>query len=112
MLHVRVETSDEADSMIDALSIARTALDAQSVNTSVIADNIANANTPNYAPKQVTFIPMNPGVAVGPIIASTQASVDVGSELINLMVAQQAYEAATKVASASDAMTHALLATI
>lgn len=98
--------------MIDALSIARTALDAQSINTSVIADNIANANTPNYAPKQVTFIPLNPGVAVGPIVASAQASVDVASEFVNLLVAKQAYEAATKVVSVSDQMMHDLLAAI
>ena len=98
--------------MIDPVTIARTALDAQSINTSVIADNIANANTPNYAPKQVTFIPLNPGVAIGAIIASPQASVDVGSEFMNLMVAKYAYEAATKVISASDQMMHDLLAAI
>lgn len=98
--------------MLDAISIAATALNAQNVNASVIADNIANADTPNYTPKQVSFIPMNPGVAVGPIVASTQASVDIGSELVNLMIAQQAYAAATKVVSASNQMTNALLAVI
>ena len=98
--------------MIDSVSIARTALDAQSVRTSVIADNIANASTPNYQPKQTTMIPMNPGVAVGPITASAEASVDIGSELVNLIVAEKAYAAAAKVISASDQMAHALLASV
>ncbi len=97
---------------MDAISIAGTALNAQSVNLSVIAGNIANAVTPNYTPKQTTFIPMNPGVAVGPTIASTQASVDIGSELVSMVIAQQAYAAATKVVSASDQMTQTLLAAI
>ena len=98
--------------MIDAVNIARTALHAQGVNASVIADNIANANTPAYEPKQVTMIPMNPGVAVGPIVASAQASVDLGSELVNMVVAAKAYEAAAKVAHVSDQMMHSLLEAI
>lgn len=98
--------------MIDAVSIARTALDAQSVNTSVIADNIANAVTPNYQPKQTAMIPMNPGVAVGPIMASAEASVDIGNEFVNLIVAKNAYAAVAKVISVSDQMTRALLASV
>ncbi len=97
--------------MIDALSGAHTALDAQSVGTRSTADGTVNASASNSAPKQVTLLPMNPGVAVGPIIASAQASVDVGSELINLMAAQQAYEAA-KATSAPDPLAAQLLATI
>lgn len=97
---------------MDAISIASTALSAQSVNLSVIAGNIANAATPNYAPKQTTFIPISPGVAVGPIIASPEASVDVATQLVSMVQAQQAYAAATKVVSASDQMTHDLLQAI
>lgn len=95
--------------MIDAMSIARTALDAQQVNVGVIADNVANAVTPGYKPQHATLIPMNPGVAVGPIVASAEASVDIGSELVNLIVARDAYAAAAKVFSASDQMMHDLL---
>lgn len=98
--------------MTDALSIAGSALQAQQVNLGVIANNVANADTPGYKPQQVTLIPMNPGVAVGPIIASTQASVDIGSELVNLIVAKQAYAAAAKVVSASSQMTQDLLRAI
>jgi flagellar hook protein FlgE len=97
---------------MDAISIASTALNAQSTNMSVIAGNIANVATQDYTPKQATLIPMNPGVAVGPIIASTQASVDVGSELVSMVIAAQAYAAATKVVSTSDQMTQDLLTAV
>jgi flagellar hook protein FlgE len=98
--------------MTDAVSIATSALQAQQVIVGVIANNIANADTPGYRPQQVTLIPMSPGVAVGPIVASTQANVDIASELINLIVAKQAYAAAAKVVTASDQMTHDLLQAI
>jgi flagellar hook protein FlgE len=94
---------------MDAISIASTALNAQSVNMSVIAGNIANAATPDYAPKQATLLPMSPGVAVGPIIASPEASDDVSSDLVSMMFAAQAYAAATKVVSISDQMSQDLL---
>lgn len=98
--------------MMDALGIAASALQAQQVNVGVIANNVANAETPGYKPQQVTLMPMNPGVAVGPIIASTQPSVDIASQLVDLMIAQQAYAAAAKVASASIQMSHDLLRAI
>lgn len=95
--------------MMDALSIAASALQAQQVNLGVIANNVANAETPGYRPQQAVLIPMNPGVAVGPIIASAQASVDIGSEFVNLILAKTAYAAAAKVVTASNQMTHDLL---
>ncbi len=98
--------------MMDALNIAATALQAQGVNVGVIANNIANADTPGYTPQQTNFIAMNPGVTVGPIIASSSAEVDLSNQLVNLIVAQQAYAAAAKVASASITMTHDLLSAI
>ena len=87
-------------------------MDVSVLRRDVIANNVANADTPGYKPQQVTLIPMNPGVAVGPIIASTQASVDIGSELVNLIVAKQAYAAAAKVVSAANQMTQDLLQAI
>ncbi len=98
--------------MTDALSIAGSALQAQQINIGMIANNIANAETPGYQAQQVTLIPMSAGVAVGPIVASAQAGVDIGSELVNLIVAKQAYAAAAKVMSASDQMTRDLLQAI
>ena len=98
--------------MMDALGIAASALQAQQVNVGVIANNVANAETPGYKPQQVTLMPMNPGVAVGPIVASTQPSVDIANQLVDLMIAQQAYAAAAKVASASIQMSHDLLRAI
>jgi len=97
---------------MDALTIAGSALQAQSTNIAVIANNIANSGTPGYTPQQTTFIPMNPGVAVGPIVASIQGSVDDSTEIINLMAAKQAYEAAAKVASAADQMFQTLLQSV
>ena len=38
-----------------ALAIAATGMDAQQTNLEVIANNIANINTPNYRPQQVLF---------------------------------------------------------
>lgn len=98
--------------MMDALNIAATALQAQGVNVGVIANNVANATTPGYTPQQTNFIAMNPGVTAGPIIASSSAGVDLGNQLVNLIMAQQAYAAAAKVASASITMAHDLLAAI
>jgi flagellar hook protein FlgE len=95
--------------MTDALTIAASALRAQQINLGVIASNVANAETPGYKPQQATFIPMNPGIAVGPVVASADASVDIGSELVNLILAKTAYAAAAKIASASNEMTHTLL---
>lgn len=98
--------------MTDALTIAASALQAQQINLGVIANNVANAETPGYKPQQTTFIPMNPGIAAGPVIASADASVDIGSELVNLILAKSAYAAAAKIVSASNEMTHTLLNSI
>jgi flagellar hook protein FlgE len=97
--------------MMDALSIAASALKAQATTADVIADNVANAVTPGYTSKQAPLVAMNPGVSVGPIVDSGQ-SVDLSTELINLIVAQTAYAAAAKVVSTAGRMGRALLAAI
>jgi flagellar basal body rod protein FlgG len=89
---------------MDALTIASSAMQAQATNISVIANNIANSDTPGYTPQQATLIPMNPGVAVGPIIASVQGAVDDTTQIVDLMAAKQAYEAAASVANSDEQM--------
>jgi len=95
--------------MMDAVGIAASALQAQQVNLGVIASNVANADTPGYKPQQAVMIPMNPGVAVGNIVASAEGSDDIANDLVNLILAKTAYAAAAKVVTASNQMTHDLL---
>jgi len=79
--------------MIDALSIAGSALAAQTISLAVTADNVANVTTPGFTAKQAQLVAMNPGVAVGAIIDTGQ-SVDLADQMINLILAKTAYEAA------------------
>ncbi len=95
--------------MIDALSIASSALMAQSTNISVIADNVANATTPNYTAKQAEFVPMNPGVSVGAIVDTGQ-SVDITNQMVDLMTAKNAYDAALTAFRTANQMIGTLLA--
>ena len=78
---------------LSTISIAASALTAQTTQVNVIADNVANAETPNYTPKQAQFVPMHPGVSVGAVIDTGQP-VDLGNEMINLITAKAAYQAA------------------
>jgi flagellar basal body rod protein FlgC len=94
---------------MDAISSAGAALNAQSVKVSVVAEHSANAATPNNVPKQATPLALNPGAAVEATTAPPLPRVNIGSELLSMLVGQQAYAAASKVASASDQMTHDLL---
>ncbi|HEY3918466.1 MAG TPA: flagellar basal body rod C-terminal domain-containing protein [Stellaceae bacterium] len=98
---------------MDAITIAGSALTAQSVNVGVIAGNIANVETPDYTAKQAALVPMTPGggVEVGAIIDTGQG-VDLANQLVNLSMAKTAYEAATNVLTTASEMTSALLAAI
>jgi flagellar hook protein FlgE len=95
--------------MIDALSIANSALNAQTISLAVTADNVANARTPGFTAKEARFVAMNPGVAVGAIIDTGQ-SVDLADQMVNLILAKTAYAAAARVFRAADQMTKTLLA--
>ena len=98
---------------MDAISIAGSALTAQSVNVGVIAGNIANVETPGYTQKQAAFVPMTPGggVEVGAVIDTGQ-SVDLADQLVNLTMAKTAYEAAANVLTTASEMTSALLSAL
>ena len=97
--------------MIDALSIAGSALAAQTIGLAVTADNVANVETPGFAAKQAQFVAMNPGVAVGAIIDTGQG-VDLADQMVNLILAKTAYEAAANVFRTADQMTKTLLAAL
>ena len=97
--------------MMDALSIAGSALAAQTISLAVTADNVANATTPDYTEKQAQFVPMNPGVSVGAIVDSGQG-VDLTNQMIDLMTAKTAYQAAINVFRTADQMTKTLLASV
>jgi flagellar basal body rod protein FlgG len=95
-----------------ALTIAVSALLTQQTNVAVIADNIANSQTPDYAPRQTNIVSTDPGVTVGSISRAPVPEVDVAHELVGLMMARTAYEATLKVVSASDRMSGDLLASV
>ena len=97
--------------MTDALSIAGSALAVQTISLAVTADNVANATTPGYTAKQAQFVPMNPGVAVGAIVDSGQP-VDLTDQMVNLIQAKNAYEAAVNVVRTTNQMTNTLLAAV
>ena len=103
--------------MIDALTIAGSALAAQAQNLNTIADNVANATTPGYQAKQAVFTPMNPGVSVSTFVdngggVDTGEGVDLATQLVSMKLAETAYAAAAKVMSTASQMTDALLAAI
>ncbi len=97
--------------MIDAIGISASALAAQTTKVNVVADNVANAETPHYTAKQAQLVPMNPGVAVGAVV-DTHQTVDLTTEMINLLQAKTAYEAAAEALRTATDTTNKLLASI
>jgi flagellar hook protein FlgE len=97
--------------MIDALGIAASALNAQTISVAVTADNVANARTPGFTAKQAQFVAMNPGVTVGAIIDNGQG-VDLADQMVNLILAKTAYAAVARVFRTADQMSKTLLAAI
>ena len=96
---------------MDAIRIAGSALAAQTISLAVTADNVANATTPDYTAKQAQFVPMNPGVVVGAVLDTGQ-SVDLTNQMVDLITARNAYEAALNVFRTADRMTKDLLASV
>jgi flagellar basal body rod protein FlgG len=94
---------------LSTISIAASALTAQTTQVAVIADNVANADTPNYTAKQAQFVPMHPGVSVGAVIDTGQP-VDLGNQMIDLITAKAAYQAAVVALQKADADDKAVIA--
>ena len=97
--------------MLDPVRIAGSALAAQTISLAVTADNVANATTPDYTEKQAQFVPTNPGVGIGAIVDTGQG-VDLANQMVNLISAKAAYQAAIDVFRTADRMTHTLLASV
>lgn len=97
--------------MTDALRIAGSALAAQTISLAVTADNVANATTPGYTAKEANFVPMNPGVSVGAIVDTGQG-VDLTNQIVNLILAKTAYQAAASVFRTANQMSRTLLAAV
>jgi flagellar hook protein FlgE len=95
-----------------ALTTAVSSLVAQQTNVAVIADNIANWQTPGYAAQDAKLASTNPGVAVSAVVRSPVPEVDLAQEFVGLMMARTAYEAALKVVSTSDRMSGELIASV
>lgn len=93
-----------------ALGTAAAGLAAQSTRIQVSAHNIANANTPGFAPQQVTLAEAPGGlraiVEPGPDPAS---GVDLATELIDQLSASRAYEANLAVLRSESERVDALL---
>ena len=97
--------------MTDALRIAGAALAAQTISLAVTADNVANTTTPGYTAKQAQFVPMNPGVSVG-VIVDTGQGVDLANQMVNLILAKAAYQAAASVFRTANQMSKTLIAAV
>jgi hypothetical protein len=65
----------------------------------VTAAPTANAAA-DHKPPAAPASPLVSGVAIGVVIASGKANVDLGSLVANLMAAQQAYDTAARISSA------------
>lgn len=96
---------------LSTISIAASALTAQTTQVEVTANNIANAQTPGYTAQQAQFVPMHPGVSAGAVIG-TGHDVELTSETINLLSAKAAYQAAVDVLRAADANSKTLIASV
>ncbi|HEX3971982.1 MAG TPA: flagellar basal body protein [Stellaceae bacterium] len=96
---------------LSTISIAASALTAQSTQVNVIADNVANAETPDYTEQQAQFVPMHPGVSVSAVIDTGQP-VDLATQMVNLINAQLAYQAAAETLRTADANAKTLIAAV
>lgn len=96
---------------MDTSSISLTALIAQQTKVEVASNNVANAETPGYTAQQAQFVPMNPGVSVGAVV-DTEQPVDLATEMINLINAKAAYQAAVAALQTAHATGKTLLAAV
>lgn len=115
--------------MVSAISSALSAVNAFGMNLDVTANNIANANTARFKKSRVDFQESTPagsgvtgvleqvdtpGVQIlqetsqGPQLVE-QSNVDLGEEMMNLMITQRGYEANAHVIHTQDEVLGSLL---
>jgi flagellar hook protein FlgE len=100
---------------VDVLSTAVSGLQASSAQFRVAANNIVNANTPNYEAKQARMFSQAAGFDQGNASGVTTAivesgnEVDLASEFINLTQAKITYTANAKVINVAEELVGSLL---
>ncbi len=95
--------------LMDALSIASTGLQAAGAQLSVTANNIANADTPNYKPRRADLVELSGGgVGVGSI-SEKSGEVDLPTEMVNLIKEKSLYNANAAVVKTADRMLGSVL---
>jgi len=96
-------------SLIHALDVAESSLSAQSKKMGVIAENIANVNTPGYQRQNVILSErLGGGVEVSGVERSGQP-VKLEEEMTDLMGSQRVYQASAAVIKSVDEMLQATL---
>jgi flagellar basal body rod protein FlgG len=84
---------------------------AQTAKVDVIANDIANAETPDATAKQTQFVPMSPGVSIGAVIDSRE-KIDMATNLTELINARAAYQAAVEAMRTENENNKTLIATV
>lgn len=91
-------------SLVKALNIAESALEANTTQMEVIAENIANVDTPNYQKQSVILSEsLGGGVEVSQIVESDEP-VSLEEEMTDMIRVQRAYQASMKVIETVDEM--------
>jgi flagellar hook protein FlgE len=103
--------------MIDAMNTGLAGLRAAETRVNVRAQNIVNAQSEDYRPleaEQTTDESGAPRVRVSrpPELQGEYPFVDLASELVEMKVAQRAYEASAQVIRTADEMSKTLLDTL
>ena len=89
-------------------SISSSALRAYNISQQVTAHNVANLNTDKFKASRVTF-QENGKSGVQAAVSSTQDTVDISREAIDLLSNRQGYRTNLKVFKTADDMTKQLL---
>lgn len=76
-------------------NIALSGMRAQTTRIGVIANNVANSTTPDYARLNTSLTSTEPGVRA--IVEPTASDVDPATELTDMIEAEQSYKANTAV---------------
>ena len=94
--------------MLNINSIAGSALQTIGISQQVTANNVANLSTDNFKSSRVTLQENDKG-GVRTTVSSTQDSVDISREAINLISNKHAFTANLSVIKVADDMTKELL---
>ncbi|MBI5655572.1 MAG: flagellar basal body rod protein [Geobacter sp.] len=94
--------------MTDATSIASSALDAYSTKIEVTSHNVANTNTENFKPSQVTLQETHSG-GVSAAVRPTDDQVDISREAVEMLSTVNGYKANLQAIKTDTEMTQSML---